>query len=163
MRKLSRPPKRSPRTPENMAPMTVPESAMKTVTPNSKAERWKTWVSCCVVPAMTAVSNPKSSPPSAPTMMLLMSSALSLVFTRFVAFRSSLFAFRPNRLLAPHCELVAVRVRKVEALASGELEGLADDLSACFFHLAVDLVQRSRVNHDQYSAGLCVAVRACGL
>src|SRR5271165_7251531 len=158
MRRLSRPPNRSPKIPENMAPMTVPASAMKTVTPNSKAERWKTPVSCCVVPAMTAVSKPKSSPPRAPTMMLLMSRKLSLVFKSPFAIRCS-----PERLLAPHRQLVAVRVGEVEALAAWELEGLAHDLSAHFFHLAVHIIQGSCIDHDQHAAGLRTAVRASGL
>ena len=65
--------------PENMAPIIVPSSAIDTVKPSSFAVRLKTWVSCCVVPAMTAVSNPKSKPPSAPTTMLRINKALSLV------------------------------------------------------------------------------------
>ena len=37
--------------------------------PSVNGVSWKTSVSCCVVPAITAVSKPKSSPPSAPTVV----------------------------------------------------------------------------------------------
>ena len=53
--------------PANIAPMTVPINALETVKPKLTAAECENCVSMCVVPAMTAVSKPKSRPPRAPT------------------------------------------------------------------------------------------------
>ena len=63
-------PLRSPRIPANNAPTMVPHSALATVKPSARSERWKVSVRARVVPAMTAVSNPNSKPPSAATTVL---------------------------------------------------------------------------------------------
>src|SRR5579883_1492013 len=78
-RRLSRRPNRSPTYPASPAPMIVPQSAQDTVTPSVAGLRWKTWVSAWVVPAMTAVSKPKSRPPRAATRVLITSTAV--IFT----------------------------------------------------------------------------------
>ena len=57
-------PLRSPRIPANNAPTMVPQSALATVKPSARSERWNVSVSARVVPAMTAVSNPNSNPPT---------------------------------------------------------------------------------------------------
>jgi hypothetical protein len=67
MRNAPRPPMRCPSTPLVAAPTTVPASAMLTVTPSVASVSANTCRSCAVVPEMTAVSNPNSNPPSAPT------------------------------------------------------------------------------------------------
>src|ERR1700722_17000057 len=54
-----------------MAPKMVPIRALETVMPTRVALRENTVVSCELAPAITAVSNPKSSPPSAATAVLL--------------------------------------------------------------------------------------------
>src|ERR1700722_7391641 len=54
-----------------MAPKMVPIRALETVMPTRVALRENTVVSCEVAPAITAVSNPKSNPPSAATAVLL--------------------------------------------------------------------------------------------
>src|ERR1035437_7483883 len=71
MRKLPRRPYRSPGIPPNMAPRMVPQSAADTVNPSSAGLSENLVVSAAVVPAITAVSNPNSSPPSAATTELL--------------------------------------------------------------------------------------------
>src|SRR5882724_5226979 len=53
-----------------MEPTMVPASALDTVTPSASGERWKRSVSACVVPEITTVSKPNSSPPSAATTVL---------------------------------------------------------------------------------------------
>src|ERR1700686_3798869 len=50
-----------------MAPMMVPTNAMATVRPSCRGVRPNRSVKECVVPAMTAVSNPNKRPPKAPT------------------------------------------------------------------------------------------------
>src|ERR1700734_2064161 len=55
----------------SIAPKIVPMSALETVMPNCVGSREKAAVSCAVAPEMTAVSNPKSNPPSAATAVLL--------------------------------------------------------------------------------------------
>ena len=50
--------------------MIVPTSALATVNPRVKLVSRKTSVSASVVPEMTAVSNPKSRPPSEATIVL---------------------------------------------------------------------------------------------
>src|SRR5437879_8815220 len=62
-RRLSRRPILSPGIAANMDPRIVPHSATETVSPKAAGESVKVSVSACVVPAMTAVSNPKSKPP----------------------------------------------------------------------------------------------------
>ena len=74
--KLSRRPNRSPGMLASIAPMIVPHRAMATVKPSEAGVRWYRFTSALVAPAMTAVSKPKSSPPSAATIVLLTSSAL---------------------------------------------------------------------------------------
>src|SRR5690348_16549359 len=59
--------------------MMVPESALVTVTPSAIGERWKRSVSACVVPAMTAVSNPNNRPPNAATTVLFKSEEFSVM------------------------------------------------------------------------------------
>src|SRR5215472_17230767 len=51
-------------------PKTVPHNALETVTPSIAGDSENVSLSAFVVPAMTAVSNPKSSPPNAPTSAL---------------------------------------------------------------------------------------------
>ena len=51
-------------------PMIVPTRALATVNPRVKLVSWKTSVSASVVPEMTAVSKPKSRPPSEATIVL---------------------------------------------------------------------------------------------
>lgn len=53
-----------------MAPRMVPYRALATVMPRAVGERAKVVVRARVAPAMTAVSKPKSSPPSAATTVL---------------------------------------------------------------------------------------------
>src|SRR5438445_2683664 len=53
-----------------MEPTMVPASALDTVTPSASGERWKRSVSAWVVPEITTVSKPNSSPPSAATTVL---------------------------------------------------------------------------------------------
>ena len=72
IRKLSRRPYLSPGTPPKIAPMMVPHRALETVTPSMASERWKISFSAEVAPAITAVSKPKSRPPRAATIVLLM-------------------------------------------------------------------------------------------
>lgn len=56
--------------PAHRAPTMVPISAIATVKPRPLLERWKTSFSASVVPEITAVSNPKISPPSEATIAL---------------------------------------------------------------------------------------------
>src|SRR5258708_1078427 len=69
-RKLSRRPNLSPGSPARMDPKMVPQSAAETVIPKAAGDRWNVSVSAWVVPAITAVSNPKRSPPSDATRVL---------------------------------------------------------------------------------------------
>ena len=66
-RRLARRPYFSPGSPEKMAPMTAPASAAATVMPSCAGVSEKLGTRVRVVPEITAVSNPKRSPPSAPT------------------------------------------------------------------------------------------------
>src|SRR5579863_5108590 len=54
-----------------MAPKTVPNRALATVTPFKNAERANRWVRVSVVPEITTVSKPNTNPPSAATIALL--------------------------------------------------------------------------------------------
>ena len=78
-RRLSRRPYRSPGIPASIAPTMVPQSAIETVSPSDAAESWYSNVRACVVPAITAVSNPNSRPPRAATTVLLSRHALSFI------------------------------------------------------------------------------------
>src|SRR3989442_790640 len=78
-RRLSRRPYRSPGIPASIAPTMVPQSAIETVSPRDAAESWYSNVRACVVPAITAVSNPNSRPPRPATTVLLSRHALSFM------------------------------------------------------------------------------------
>src|SRR5579875_695753 len=77
-RRLSRRPLRSPGTPASDAPKIVPSSAIETVKPRPHSDSAKVFFNPAVVPEITAVSKPNSSPPSAATTVLLISVAVSL-------------------------------------------------------------------------------------
>src|ERR1019366_490511 len=69
-----------------------------------------------------------------------------------------------RQLFAPDRQLVAVGIGKVEAFTAGKLKDFADDLSARFLHLAVGVIERSRVEDDQHAARLCaIGARRLGL
>src|SRR5229473_1739222 len=78
-RRLSRRPNLSPGIPASMDPRIVPQSAAETVIPRAAGDRRNVSVSACVVPAITAVSNPKRSPPSAATTVLFRRYELSFI------------------------------------------------------------------------------------
>src|SRR5579884_2337353 len=78
-RRLSRRPYRSPGIPASIAPKTVPQSALATVIPKEAGERRYVRVRACVVPAITAVSNPNNKPPKAATTVLLIKYVLSFI------------------------------------------------------------------------------------
>src|SRR5579863_861535 len=109
MRSVSRLPKRWPMTPAHMAPITVPNSAMNTVTPLVHAVRWYKVVSDCSVPAITAVSKPKSRPPSAPTKVALINVELSFMHSPGAKVQSSeqnVSTPRPPASSGAHLEIV---------------------------------------------------------
>ena len=64
--------------PAKRAPTMVPHSALDTVIPRVAGVSPNTCVSEWVVPAITAVSNPKSRPPSAATSVLTIRTAVTL-------------------------------------------------------------------------------------
>src|SRR5580698_7273282 len=70
MRRVARLPIFCPILPADMAPITVPQRAMDTVKPRLTGLREKYSERVCVVPAITAVSNPNKRPPSAPVIEL---------------------------------------------------------------------------------------------
>src|SRR5271168_1468147 len=78
-RKLSRRPYFSPGRPPVIAPITVPASAEETVTPRDHSERWNSNFNARVAPEITAVSNPKSNPPSAATIALFSKNPFSFM------------------------------------------------------------------------------------
>src|SRR5471030_38847 len=76
IRRLARRPYLSPGTPPNMDPRMVPYRAAATVSPSDQSVSAKVLRKAPVAPEITAVSNPKSSPPSAATTELLARYAL---------------------------------------------------------------------------------------
>jgi hypothetical protein len=64
--------------------MIVPHRALETVIPRVAGVSANTCVSECVVPAITAVSNPKSRPPKAATSVLVTRTAVTLAGAEFV-------------------------------------------------------------------------------
>src|ERR1700693_3721352 len=66
--------------PADMAPMMVPIRAMATVRPSCRGVRPNLSVRECVVPAMTAVSNPNKSPPKAPTAVAFNSVEFNFIY-----------------------------------------------------------------------------------
>src|SRR5713101_4671191 len=92
-RRLSRRPNLSPGIPASMDPRIVPQSAAETVIPRAAGDRRNVSVSACVVPAITAVSNPKRSPPSAATTVLFKRYELSFIapFELSIRFHTALW------------------------------------------------------------------------
>src|SRR5438309_11544177 len=69
--------------PAKIAPSIVPHSAAETVNPSDAGDSPYRRVRSRVVPAITAVSNPSSRPPSAATMVLLIRYALSFTLLHY--------------------------------------------------------------------------------
>src|ERR1700679_1052327 len=103
MRSASRPPMRCPSTPEVIAPSTVPTSPIETVNPKVNDVRWYTTVNCCVAPAITAVSNPNSSPPKAPVIVLFSRYVVIFIYEiSEIQQRCKAYRERCDRLHAAH-------------------------------------------------------------
>src|ERR1700681_3845064 len=83
--------------PADMAPMMVPIRAMATVRPNCRGVRPNLSVKECVVPAMTAVSNPNKSPPKAPTAVAFNSVAFNFITCLLLVYLTRVKAITKRR------------------------------------------------------------------